>query len=105
MKYRIRFHPLVERDLDANAEWIIAYAGVNTAARKLSDLEEAIEGLADMPHGASRRDEIVSGLRVIPARRKAVIAFTIDEMTREVLIQAVTYGEADWATQSRIRSL
>lgn len=105
MKYRIRFHPLVEQDLDAITEWIIDYAGVDVAARKISEIEEAIESLADMPRRASRRDEIVTGLRVIPAGRKGVVAFTVDDVAGEVLIQAVTCGGADWVSQSRGRSL
>ena len=40
MKCRVRFHPLVEHDLEATTEWIIDYAGINVAARKLSEIEE-----------------------------------------------------------------
>ncbi len=105
MKYRIRFHPLVERDLEAVTEWIIDCAGVDVAARKLSEIEEAIESLADMPHRASRRDGVVPGLRVIPAGRKGVVAFTVDDVARVVLIQTGTYGGVDWVSQSRGRSL
>ena len=42
MIYRIRFHPLVARDLDAIAHWIIDYAGPEVATRKLSEIEAAI---------------------------------------------------------------
>ena len=104
MNCRIRFHPLVERDLEAITEWIIDYAGVDEATQKLSEIDEAIEGLAAIPYRASRRDEILPGLRVIPAGRMAAVAFTIDETAGEVLIQAVTYGGADWASQSRNRT-
>ena len=34
MNYRIRYHPLVARDLDAIVQWIIDYAGPEVAARK-----------------------------------------------------------------------
>lgn len=105
VKYRIRFHPLVEHDLEATTEWMVDCAGVDVAARRLSEVEEAIESLAGMPHGASRCDEIVPGSRVIPAGRKGVVAFTVDDVMREVLVQAVTYGGAGWVSQSRGRSL
>ena len=41
MIYRIRFHSLVARDLDAIAHWIIDYAGPETAARKLAEIDIA----------------------------------------------------------------
>ena len=37
MTYRIRFHPLVARDLDAIAQWILDYAGPDIAARQLAE--------------------------------------------------------------------
>jgi plasmid stabilization system protein ParE len=42
VSYRIRFHPLVARDLDAIALWILDYAGQEVAARKLVEIEAAI---------------------------------------------------------------
>ena len=104
MIYRIRFHPLVARDIDAIAHWIIDYAGPEVAARKLAEIEAVIATLRVTPHKGSVRDEIAAGLRAIPAGRKAVIAFVVDDDAREVLIYAVTYGGADWVGRSSARS-
>jgi plasmid stabilization system protein ParE len=104
VNYRIRYHPLVARDLDAIAQWILDYAGPDSAARKLAEIEAAIATLKATPHKGSLRTEIAPGLRAIPAGRKAVIAFTVDDDATEVLIYAVTYGGADWAKRSRMRS-
>ena len=104
MTYRIRLHPLVARDLDAIAHWILDYAGPDAAARKLGEIEAAIATLKATPHKGSLRDEIAPGLRAIPAGRKAVIAFVVDDDQREVLIYAVTYGGADWTMRSSARS-
>lgn len=104
MNYRIRFHPLVARDLDAITHWILEYAGPDAAMRKLAEIEAAIATLKDTPHKGSLRDEIAPGLRAIPAGRKAVIAFTVEDDAAEVLIYAVTYGGADWAARSGARS-
>jgi plasmid stabilization system protein ParE len=104
VNYRIRFHPLVVRDLDAIARWILDYAGPDAAARKLGEIEAAIATLKAMPHKGSLRDEIAPGLRAIPAGRKAVIAFMVDDDQREVLIYAVAYSNADWVMLSRGRS-
>lgn len=104
MSYRIRFHPLVARDLDAIAQWILDYAGPDIAARKLAEIEATIAALRDTPHKGSIRPEIAPGLRAIPAGRKAVVAFVVDDEAAEVLIYAVTYGGADWVTRSSARS-
>lgn len=103
MTYRIRFHPLVARDLDAIVRWILGYAGPDIAARKLAEIEEAIATLRDTPHKGSIRDETAPGLRAIPAGRKAVIAFVVDDEAAEVLIFAVTYGGANWVSRSKAR--
>ena len=73
MIYRIRFHPLVARDLDAIAHRIIDYAGPEAAARKLSEIEAAIATLKTTPHKGSLRDEIALGLRAIPAGRSPTV--------------------------------
>ena len=69
MNYRIWFHPLVARDLDAIAHWILDYAGPDEAARKLGEIEAAIVTLNATPHKGSLRDKIALGLRAIPESR------------------------------------
>ena len=104
MSHRIRFHPLVERDLDEITNWVIDYAGREAAGRRLSEIREAIASLADVPHRGSIRNEIAPGLRAVPAGRRAVVAFTVDDEAREVYVQAVTYGGTDWAARIRTRA-
>jgi len=103
LNYRIKFHPLVARDLDTIAKAIIDYAGPDIAARKLAEIEAAIATLKTTPHKGSIRDEIAPGLRAIPAGRKAVIAFVVDDDAKEVLIYAITYGGADWIARTGAR--
>ena len=105
MTCRVRFHPLVARDLEAIAQWIIDYAGSEVAHRKLAEIEPEIASLARTPHKGSIRAEIAPGLRAIPAGRGAVIAFTGDDDAKEVLIHSVTYSGGDWASRSRGRTL
>jgi toxin ParE1/3/4 len=104
VNYRIGFHPLVARDLDVIAKWILDYAGPDAAARKLAEIEEAVTTLKATPHKGSIRDEIAPGLRAIPAGRRAVIAFAVDDAAAEVLVYTITYGGADWAMRSTARS-
>ncbi len=105
MTYHVRFHPLVARDLEAIARWIIDYAGSETAHRKLAEIEQEIASLARTPHRGSIRDEIAPGLRAIPAARRAVIAFTVDDDAEEVHIHCVTHSGTDWVSRSRGRIL
>lgn len=104
MIYRIRFHRLAERDLDTIAGWIIDHAGAEVAYRKLTEIKQAISNLAFLPHRGSIRDDILPGLRAIPAARRGVIAFTVDDAAAEVHILTVTYGGADWAGRARSRT-
>ena len=72
-------------------------------AKVLAEIEAAIATLKATPHKGSLRGEIAPGLRAIPAGRKAVIAFVVDDEAAEVLIYAVTYGDADWAMRATQR--
>lgn len=67
----------------------------------MGEIKATIASLAELPQKGSRRDGIAPGLRGIPANRKAVIAFTIDDDAREVHIHAVTYAGADWIRRRR----
>ena len=105
MTYRIRYHPLVSRDLERIAQWIVDYAGTEAANRRLTEIEEAIAALTLTPHKGTLRNEIAPGLRAIPAGKRAVIAFTVDEASKEVLVHVVSYSGADWISRSRARGL
>ena len=105
MTYRIRYHPLVSRDLEVIARWIVDNAGSEVANRRLTEIEEAIAALAQTPHKGTVRNEIAPGLRAIPAGKRAVIAFTVDDANEEVLVHVVSYSGADWISRSRARVL
>ena len=70
----------------------------------MSEIEAVIASLKTTPHKGNLRDEIAPGIRAIPAGRKAVVAFLVDDDAGEVLIYAVTYGGADWVMRSTRRS-
>lgn len=103
MNCRLRYHPSVAADLTNITEMIADYAGPNIAKRKLSEIAAAAQGLIDLPHRGNRRDHIVPGLRAIPAARRAVIVFTVDDGEREVYVLAITYGGADWISLAKCR--
>ena len=59
--------------------------------------------MSDQPNCDTRRDHILPGLRAIPAARRAVTAFTIDDDAQEVYVLTITYGGADWISRARSR--
>jgi len=103
VSYRIRFHPAVAGDIDAIARWIVEHAGPEAAERRLAQIEAVLASLCDTPHKGSTRDEITPGLRAIPAGRRAVVAFVVDDTAREVLVYAVSYAGADRIARSTAR--
>jgi plasmid stabilization system protein ParE len=107
VSYKILRHPRVEHDLRVIVRLIADYArfgaGPGIALAKLQEIEHAVRRLAETPHIGSLRDEISPGLRAIPAGRKAVIVFKIDDVARRVLIVCITYGGADWIGRSTDR--
>ena len=103
IKYRIRFHPAVADDLKSIAETIASYAGQQAAERRLAEIEEVVFSLADTPHKGSIRAEIAPGLRAIPAGRKAVVAFTVDDATRTVFVHVVGYAGSNWVQRTSSR--
>lgn len=103
MTYRLRYHPAVADDLSLIAELISDYAGTRAARRKLDEIARVAQGLQDLPHKGSRRDHILPGLRAIPAARRAVIAFTIDEDAQEIQVLTIAYAGADWITRAETR--
>ncbi len=66
MNYRIRFHPLVARDLDAIVLWILDYAGPLAASRKLAEIAEAIATLKATPH----KESMKSLLDCVPSQQR-----------------------------------
>jgi toxin ParE1/3/4 len=103
MTYRIRFHPAVADDLASIAELIANYAGPKAAERRLSKIEAVINSLADTPLKGSVRAQIAPDLRAIPAERKAVVTFTVDEAGCEVLVHAISYAGSDCIVRSTER--
>jgi toxin ParE1/3/4 len=106
VSYRVHFHPAVSDDLRGIARSILPHASKTITTRIVCELRDAARALRETPHRGSLRHEIVPGLRVIPAARRGVVAFTVDDATREVFVHIISYGGADWASRlpERLRS-
>lgn len=101
--YKILRHPEVERDLFDILDLVAEYSGAETALRKLADIEATVQALARTPHNGTIRDDIAPGLRAIPAGRKAVVCFVVDDDCREVRIVAIGYAGREWGLRVRSR--
>ena len=101
--YKIVRHPAVDQDLLDILDLIAEYSGVETALQKLSEIEATIRNLAKTPHVGSLRHEILPNLRVIPAGRKGVVCFIVDDEAQEVLIAAIGYAGREWSQRIRQR--
>ena len=86
------------------AQLLADFAGYEVGLRKILEIETSIKSLSEQPHIGTIRKEIAEGLRAIPAARKGVITFTIDDDLRRVYILSVTYAGADWIARSKQRT-
>lgn len=100
MSYRVTFHPAVTRDLDTIARRLLPAAGPRSTARVIETLRDAARSLSDTPHRGTLRHDILPGLRAIPAGRRGVICFTVNDETRTVLVHLLAWGGTDW--QARV---
>lgn len=99
MSYRIKFHPEVGADLQTIAEIISDYSGFETAKQKIEEIEQSVLKLRDTPRTGSLRDELAGNIRAIPAGRRGVVVFEVDDKDQIVYVFAITYGGADWISK------
>ena len=52
--------------------------------------------MSEFPHRGTRRDDVRAGLRITHYRRRAAIAFSVDESALRVTILGVYYGGRDY---------
>lgn len=80
------------RDLRDIFDYINSRAGPVVAGRFTTKLYEYCVGLSHTPERGTRRDELTPGLRTIGYRRRATIAFRVDQSERIVMILGIYYG-------------
>ena len=69
---------------------------VDRVEARLSELRLFIGKLEGMPHRGMTRDDLMKGLRILPDRRKAAIAFMVDDHRKTVHVLRVFYGGEDY---------
>ena len=96
MAYAVVFTPEAEEDLASLFRHIAMAASPDIAARYTGAIVGYCEGLRDFPHRGFRRDDVRPGLRVTNYKRRAVIAFAVDDATQRVAILGIYYGGRDF---------
>lgn len=94
--YTVVFAPEAEDDLVELFEYIGEHGSPNTGARYTEAIVAYCETLTTFPHRGMLRDDIRPGLRITNYRKRAVIAFEVDDALARVSILGVYYGGRDF---------
>jgi toxin ParE1/3/4 len=104
--YTVVFPPEAEDDLVELFEYIAERGSPVNAARYTEaivapgdnylDTRRHCETLTSFPHRGMPRDDIRPGLRITNYRKRAVIAFEVDDASARVSILGVYYGGRDF---------
>lgn len=92
MTYTVGFSPEATGHLEELRDYIAAHASMAIADGYIEDILSMCMSLDVLPYRGVQRDDIRSGLRTLGFRRRAVIAFRINEKSRQVDILGVYYG-------------
>lgn len=95
-RYSVVFTPEAAEQLDALYAYVVAAALPATALSYTNAIVSYCESLNISAHRGSRRDDVRPGLRVTNYKKRAVIAFTVDEDL--VSIIGIYYGGQDYAS-------
>lgn len=94
--YVVVFAPEAEDDLVELFQYIAEQGASLNAARYTEAIVAYCETLASFPHRGMPRDDIRPGLRITNYRKRAVIAFQVDDASARVSILGVYYGGRDF---------
>jgi toxin ParE1/3/4 len=98
-KYRVDVSDPAEGDLGEIIRYIASQLSVPISALRMMELlEEAMEGLSDMPQRyPSVADERLAhmGYRKLPVKNY-IVFFSIDEKNKVVDVERILYGRRDW---------
>lgn len=93
--YTVVFTPEAEGDLVSIYEYIAVHGSPSVAA-STPTIVTYCEGLSTFPHRGTKRDDVRPGLRITNYKRRAVIAFEVDDAAAQVAIIGVFYGGRDY---------
>ena len=96
MSYRVVFSPEAAEQIEALHHYIAEAASPQVAERYIDAIIAYCESLCVFPLRGTMRDDVRPGLRITNYKKRAVIAFAVDE--EQVSIIGVYYGGQDYET-------
>jgi toxin ParE1/3/4 len=94
-RYRVVFSARADAHLIAIRDYIAGQAGAGTADRVVNRLIERCLGLNDFPSRGTPCERLGKGVRTIPFRRSATIAYAV--AGRDVVITGIAWRGQDLA--------
>ena len=68
---------------------------INRVEQRVLELRAFIQSLKINPNRGTRRDDLTIGLRILSDRRRAVIAFLVDDVKNSVTVVSIFFGGED----------
>jgi plasmid stabilization system protein ParE len=99
MTCTVRFSPEAEQQITSLFEYIATEASSRIAARYVESILTFCGQLKTFPLRGSPRDDIRSGIRTISYKKRALIAYTVED--NQVIILGVYYGGQDYESLIR----
>lgn len=88
------FTAKAETHLDSIHRYIRNHSGLTRDDAFVASIISYCSSLDTFPHRGTRRDDLLPGLRVIPFRRRVMLAVTVTQTT--VIVGGVYYGGRDF---------
>ena len=92
------FSPEAEEQLADLYNYIADAASPDVAMRYVESIIAHCEDLSTFPLQGIARDDVRPGLRITHYKKRAIIAFAVDEPERHVYILGIFYGGQDYET-------
>lgn len=93
MSRRVQFSDFSQADLERIYRYIAEQSSPERALSFTSAIHAHCMGLRTFPFRGASRDDIRPGLRILPFRRRVIIAYHVDGTT--VFIDNILYGGRD----------
>ena len=86
MAYRVIFTPEATTQLIALYQYIANQGSPVTAERYTTAIADCCNDLCTFPHRGTSRDDLSPGLRITNYKKRAVIAYSVNETDKQVEI-------------------
>ncbi|MDY0147218.1 MAG: type II toxin-antitoxin system RelE/ParE family toxin [Halothiobacillus sp.] len=96
MNYRVVFSPEAREQLSTLFHYIAEAATPDIAARYTEAIVSYCESLCTLPLRGTQRDDVRPGLRITNYKKRAVIAFSVNDELISIL--GIFYGGQDYAS-------